>query len=321
MSKVLTFTIGTLCLVLFSWRAFRHPGSHGFYRFFMAEALLASIIVNAPVWFDDPLIPRQLISWFLLFGSLLLAVHGFVPLHRLGNPREAEPDSADFSLRYVLELARKAYRDGRANFEIVPEKSVLLVIDMQDEFVRPHWTPYWVPEATRQVPRIKRLIDFCRDKAIPVIFTVYSKTHHDLDRPASGSKIPNRYPDLNIDRSKFFAEGRVWHELVPRENEIVIHKPSYGAFYDTPLETILKNLGKDTVVICGTLTNFRCGTTARQAYERSFNVILGSDITATDDPDLQEPELQVLRKGFALVLNCEEIIRTLSHEKSQAVGL
>jgi nicotinamidase-related amidase len=70
-------------------------------------------------------------------------------------------------------------------------------------------------------------------------------------------------------------------------------------------------LGKGTVIICGTLTNFCCGTTERQAYERSFNVIFGSDITATDDPDLQEPELQVLRKGFALVLNCEEIIRTL----------
>ncbi|MHA2315923.1 MAG: cysteine hydrolase, partial [Candidatus Hermodarchaeia archaeon] len=57
----------------------------------------------------------------------------------------------------VLNLARRAYKEGNANFDVVPEKCALLVIDMQDEFVKPHWTPDWVPEATRQVPQIKRL--------------------------------------------------------------------------------------------------------------------------------------------------------------------
>ena len=68
---------------------------------------------------------------------------------------------------------------------------------------------------------------------------------------------------------------------------------------------------RDTVIICGTLTNFCCGATARQAYERSFKVVFGSDITATDDPDMQKPELKVLRKGFAKVLSVEEIIKKL----------
>jgi nicotinamidase-related amidase len=109
----------------------------------------------------------------------------------------------------------------------------------------------------------------------------------------------------------FFVNGQVWHELAPREDEIVIRNSSYGAFYDTPLETILKNLEKDTVIICGTLTNCCCGTTARQAYERSFKVIFGSDVTSTDDPEMQEPELKVLRKGYAKVMAVEEIIRVL----------
>ena len=43
-------------------------------------------------------------------------------------------------------------------------------------------------------------------------------------------------------------------------------------------------MGKDTVIICGTFTNYCSGTTARQAYERGFKVVFGSDITATDDP-------------------------------------
>jgi hypothetical protein len=51
--------------------------------------------------------------------------------------------------------------------------------------------------------------------------------------------------------------------------------------------------------------------TARQAYERSFKVVFGSDITSTDDPDMQEHELKVLRKGFAKVLTAHEIIEML----------
>lgn len=216
-----------------------------------------------------------------------------------------------FTEEEVYTLARRAYVERSASFSISPDKCALLVIDMQDEFVKPHWSPFWVPEATRQVPRIKRLIEHCRTRAIPVIFTAFAKTHHYYDRPASGAFMPNRYPDLPMQGSSFFSEGRIWHELAPLPDEIVIHKPSYGAFYDTPLETILKNYGRDTVIICGTLTNFCCGTTARQAYERSFKVIFASDATATDDPAMQEPELMVLRKGFAKVLAAEEIMRLL----------
>src|SRR5262245_25104661 len=148
-----------------------------------------------------------------------------------------------FSEEEVQSLARTAYREGHAKFPIIPEKCTLLVIDMQDEFVKPGWTPYWVPEATRQVSKIKNLIAHCRNANVPVIFTVFSNTHHYLDRPKSGSMMPNRYPDLPIDQSSFFVNGHVWQELQPMENETIIHKPSYGAFYDTPLETILRNLG------------------------------------------------------------------------------
>ena len=216
-----------------------------------------------------------------------------------------------FTEKQVLNLAKEGYENGDVDFDVIIEKSALLVIDMQNEFVKPNWSPYWVPEATRQVPRIKHLIEHCRGKKIPVIFTVYSRTHHYLDRPKTLAFMPKRYPDLKIDQSLFFIEGRVWHELSPNEDDIVIHKPSYGAFYDTPLETILKNLEKDTVIICGTMTNYCCGLTARQAYERGFKVVFGSDVTSTDDVDIQTSELKTLRRGFAKVLTADEIIEIL----------
>jgi nicotinamidase-related amidase len=137
---------------------------------------------------------------------------------------------------------------------------------MQDEFIKPHWKPFEVPEATRQIPRIKSLIEHCRAREVHVIFTAFAMTHQYHDRLVSGAFMPNRYPPLSTQESSFFKEGRIWNELAPLPDEIVIHKPSCGAYYDTPLETILRNLVRDTVIICGTLTNFCCGTTVRQAY-------------------------------------------------------
>ena len=217
-----------------------------------------------------------------------------------------------FSEQDVYDLAKRAYQEGDAPFEVVSSRCALLVIDMQDEFVKPHWSPDWVPMATQQVPRIKVLTEHCRDKGIPVIYTVYSRTHHYLDRPKTGKFMSGRHSHLDINFSQFYVDGKVWHELAPRQDEVVIQKPSYGAFYDTPLETILKNMEKDTVIICGTLTNYCCGGTARQAYERSFNVVFGSDVTSTDDPEMQEPELKVLRKGYAKVMTAAQIIAATS---------
>ena len=213
-----------------------------------------------------------------------------------------------FSEEEVLRLARTAYENGEATFDVDAARCALLVIDMQDEFVKPEWCPYWVPEATRLVPRLQHVIAHCRRRGIPIIYTLFAKTLAPLDRPASGRFMPNRYSGPGLDDLRLFEESRLWHELAPAPGELVLHKPSYGAFYDTPLETVLKNLGRDTVIISGCLTNFCCGMTARQAYERGYRVIFGSDLTATDDPALQEPELKVLRKGFARVMTAEEIV-------------
>lgn len=212
-----------------------------------------------------------------------------------------------YSEDQVLALGQHAYTNGRARFDIEARRCALLVIDMQEEFVRPGLTYDWVPEATRQVPRLARLIESCRELDVPVIYTVFSDTHHYLDRPFSGSFMANRHPQLPAASAGVAERSSICSELAPRADEVVIHKPSYGAFYDTPLQTILRSLGRDTVIISGTLTNFCCGATARQAYERGFFVVFGSDVNATDDPAMHEAELKVLRRGFALVLSAEEI--------------
>lgn len=55
-----------------------------------------------------------------------------------------------YSEEQVSALARQAYDEGEATFAIEARRSALLVIDMQDEFVKPGWTPYWVPRRHRR---------------------------------------------------------------------------------------------------------------------------------------------------------------------------
>ncbi|UNO40376.1 isochorismatase family cysteine hydrolase [Streptomyces sp. MST-110588] len=221
----------------------------------------------------------------------------------------------NYTEEWVTARAREAYEYGRASFAIRPERSALLVIDMQDEFVRPQWSPYWVPAATRMAPRLRRLVETCRAAGVPVIWTIFDDTHLGWDRPRALRHLPHADTDWRRP-----GPAAVWEQMGYRADEVLIRKPSYGAFYDTPLDTVLRNLGRDTVLISGTLTNYCCGTTARQAYERGYHVVFGADVTATDDESRQEPELAVLRKGFARVLTADEITQEITQEIAQEIS-
>ncbi len=213
----------------------------------------------------------------------------------------------------VRAKARQEYETGSANFTIDRSKCALIVIDMQESFVTPGRSPYWVPAATGQISTLGKLIERCRRQKVPIIYTAFGHTHHRLDRPHSLSLMPLGKPLEHHPQTTADERDPICDALSPEPEDVVIYKPSYGAFIDTPLETILKNLNKDTVIISGTLTNFCCGATARQAFERGFKVVFGSDVNATDLPEMHENELKVLRRGFAKVLNAQEIIEALEN--------
>ena len=86
MVRVTVFFAASIAIFLLSWRSLRDLRSHGFYRFFAFEILLALILLNAPLWFRDPLSVRQLISWFLGAASIVLAIEGFRLLRVVGRP-------------------------------------------------------------------------------------------------------------------------------------------------------------------------------------------------------------------------------------------
>ncbi|MGD8869501.1 MAG: isoprenylcysteine carboxylmethyltransferase family protein [Gemmatimonadales bacterium] len=79
------FILLSVLLVAFT---LSRPHRHRFPRLIALEAFLALVLLNARGWFEDPLSPRQLVSWLFLAASLALAVHGFWLLRTVGAPRE-----------------------------------------------------------------------------------------------------------------------------------------------------------------------------------------------------------------------------------------
>lgn len=93
MHESIVFLAGSAFFVWVSWHALRRPRSHGFYRFFAWECMLALVLINFPMWSVNPFAPHQLASWALLIVSAALAVHAVQLLRRIGRPSEARPDA------------------------------------------------------------------------------------------------------------------------------------------------------------------------------------------------------------------------------------
>lgn len=70
------FCAGSLLLLALSWRSMRRPGSHGFPRFLAWVGILALLVLNGDVWFEERYSARQLVSWCLLMTSIAVVVTG-----------------------------------------------------------------------------------------------------------------------------------------------------------------------------------------------------------------------------------------------------
>ena len=92
----------------------------------------------------------------------------------------------------------------------------------------------------------------------------------------------------------------------PLPDEAVVVKTRYSGFFGTDLETRLRALGVDTVVVCGLTTECCVAATARDAFERDFHVFLAADACAAYDPDLHAASLKSLALNCAILVSADE---------------
>jgi protein-S-isoprenylcysteine O-methyltransferase Ste14 len=92
MIEISGFVIISVGIVYISRASLLYPTSHGFHRFFAWECMLILLLLNVRRWFDRPFSIPQIVSWLLLFASLLLVLLGINVLRRKGNASEERRD-------------------------------------------------------------------------------------------------------------------------------------------------------------------------------------------------------------------------------------
>ena len=133
--KMSVFVLVSLWLVYISRKPLRQPASHGFYRFFAWEAILALFLLNVGGWFHNPFSWQQLVSWMLLIASAALVLHAVWLLRKVGQAdagRDGEPLYALEKTTALVEVG--AYRSIRH-----PMYSSLLLLAWGIFFKSPSW--------------------------------------------------------------------------------------------------------------------------------------------------------------------------------------
>ncbi|OGH96994.1 MAG: hypothetical protein A2039_08670 [Candidatus Melainabacteria bacterium GWA2_34_9] len=187
--------------------------------------------------------------------------------------------------------------------ECIPQKSALIVIDMQKYFCDES-SHAFIPSSPAIIPKIKLLVDNYKEKNLPVIFTQHTNT------PENAGMMNKWWGDVISDTSQI-------NEIIPEFNvkeAYLIKKSQYDAFYNTDLEDYLRKNNISQLVITGVMTHLCCETTARTAFTRGFETFLCIDSTATYNESFHTAAMLNLAHGFSELTLSGEICRKLHHE-------
>lgn len=185
------------------------------------------------------------------------------------------------------------------------DKAALLVVDMQKFFLDPA-SPSFTCGGLAILPNLKKVIHAFRQAGRPVIFTRH--VHHP-DRLDAGI-MGWWWQGMCLEGS---PESEIHSDITPERNEKVIFKHRYSAFYNTDLETVLRCLKVEDIVITGIMTNMCCESTARDAYYRDYRVFFLADGTGSITEEMHLASLLNLAFGFSWVTDVDTVVAQL-HE-------
>ncbi|NET50513.1 MAG: cysteine hydrolase, partial [Merismopedia sp. SIO2A8] len=90
-------------------------------------------------------------------------------------------------------------------------------------------------------------------------------------------------------------------ELQPTADEIVIAKPGKGAFYQTPLDQILRSRHITHLIFTGVTTEVCVQTTMREANDRGYECLLVEDATESYFPEFKQTTIAMVRAQGGIV--------------------
>jgi len=215
-----------------------------------------------------------------------------------------------------------------APLELDPTRTALIVVDMQRYFTQPSFpftdlfekmspgvcAGYLRRVRENVIPSIRRLLDQFRKTGSLVVFTAVGTETKDGSDLAGWARALDE-AGVNLLGTRVHppvgeASWQIDPALEPRSEEVVVNKLSAGTFATTDLAKLLRSRGVDRVVIAGVVTDVCVSTTAREAADRNFKVVVVSDACTTFSETLHQANLETLHV-FGWVREADEVNRMM----------
>ena len=201
-----------------------------------------------------------------------------------------------------------------AVLSIEPAKTALIIIDIQNAWVEPGYSPLHIEAAQDIVPNINILSNAMRKIGGHVVFT----QHCWGEWPEFFEMFSNpAFHDEVIEKTQIGSYGHaLWPGLDVDDEDIKIVKNRPSAFIQgsSDLDAVLKAKGIDTVIIAGTLTNACCESSARDAAALNYRVVFAADATATRSAEEHNSTLVNLGQYVADIRFTEELANFLKNQ-------
>ena len=176
-------------------------------------------------------------------------------------------------------------------------KPALIVIDMLNDS--------WVGrDQARQEPLVRAINELAatmREHSCPVIWV----------RQEFEPDLSDAFPEMRAKHIRVTIKGTEGCQLLPglavAPTDPVIVKKRYSAFFSTGLDEMLARLAPDCLILAGINTHACVRTTAIDAYQRDWQVILASDCTDSYDREHHDVSLRYMKGKIAAVWSNEEI--------------
>lgn len=215
------------------------------------------------------------------------------------------------------------------SFDVDWSRAGLLVIDFQNYGSNPDCgvaqmlvekhpevASYYVPRLRESIANSRRLLDAFRKTKREVIFTRHGALLSDgrdmiaRRRQRDEESVEQTATPTLWSRGSF--EHEVVGELAPLADELVIDKNASSAFNGTGIDQLLRNLDLETLILTGMATDMCVETTARDAADRGYNVIVVEDATATFFAKHHRAALSALARVYTQVWSTDQVLASLS---------
>jgi nicotinamidase-related amidase len=211
-------------------------------------------------------------------------------------------------------------------FTFDPDKTALLVIDMQRDFLLPggfgESLGNDVSQLSRTIEPLSALLTAWRAASLPIIHTREGHLPDLSDCPPS--KLARGGIGEQGAFGRILVRGEYGHdivdELAPLGGEFVVDKPGKGAFYATELSDILDKLQVQKLVVTGVTTEVCVHTTVREANDRGYDCLVLSDCVGSYFPEFQRVGLEMIAAQggiFGWVADSPSVIAALVASQEQ----